>query len=219
MRPRNLRSVLCSLCIIGLLFALGCGRGSPTAPGRSISGPLVLVGYLTDTTGRFVGTRVVADASGVPVQLVTASGVVATTTTVNGRYTFDDPPPGSYRARASVTIDLLDETRPLTVTDGPVLVADTLRLQSRGDLYPVPNPFVSSLVATFAIASDEQASLRVLDSGGNVVRVLLEGQFPSGLNLMGWNGTDSHGIPVPAGFYWLTLYENAGTRAQLVFRR
>src|SRR5689334_537409 len=123
--PRRARSGLSGLV---LLLLIGCGRAPITAPGREISGPLVLVGYLTDSNGRFVGTRVVTDADGVPVELVAGGGVVAITTTVRGRYTFPDPTPGAYVARAGITPDLLTQTHPLTVNDGPVLVADTLRL-------------------------------------------------------------------------------------------
>jgi hypothetical protein len=35
---------------------------------------------------------------------------------------------------------------------------------------------------------------------------------------MAWDGTDLHGAPVAAGFYWLTLDDGQTTRAQLVFR-
>src|SRR6266487_2750432 len=78
------------LGLSGLLGLAGCARDSPTSPNREISGPVVLVGYLTDSTGRFVGTKVFSDADGVPVELVVGSGVIATTVTARGRYTFAD---------------------------------------------------------------------------------------------------------------------------------
>jgi hypothetical protein len=179
---------------------------------------VVLVGYLTDSTGRPVGTRVFAQADGIPVELISNAGVVATTHTLNGRYAFAGMPRGSYKVRTQVTYDLLAQTRMLTVTDALVIVADTLRLQSRGDLYSFPNPFKSSLFTTFAMPAGVQASLRVLDRTAAPVRTLLEGRFPQGLNGMTWDGTDGRGVPVPTGFYWLTLDDGSATRAQLVFR-
>src|SRR5258706_11029138 len=163
MRFAPLRCLLPGLATAGALLLSGCGRSSPAAPNPGLSGPVVLVGYLTDTTGRFVGTRVFADADGIPVELVSGTDVVATTTTVKGRYTFTDLNRGSYITRTRVTPDLIAATHPLTVTDALVMVADTLRLQSRGDLYPYPNPFHRSLITLFGMPVSAQASLRVLD--------------------------------------------------------
>jgi hypothetical protein len=213
--PRVLRG----LGLTGLLILCGCGRDSVTAPERGLNGPVVLVGYFTDSTGRPAGTRVFAQADGVPVELVSNAGVVATTHTVNGRYAFSNLPSGTYKARAQVTYDLISETRMLTVNNAPVSVVDTLRLQSRGDLYPFPNPFRSSMFMTFIMPASVQASLRVLDRTGAPIRTLLEGRFPEGQNGMSWDGTDAHGAPVPAGFYWLTVDDGQTTRAQLVFRQ
>jgi len=206
------------LGITALLLLSGCGRDKVTAPILGIRGPVVLVGYLTDGTGRPIGTRVFAQADGVPVELVSNAGVVATTHTQNGRYAFAGMPRGSYKVRTQVTYDLVAETRTLTVTDALVIEADTLRLQSRGDLYPIPNPFTSSLFTTFEMSGSVQASLRVLDPSGAPIRTLLEGRFPQGLNGITWDGTDARGVPVPGGFYWLTLDDGQATRAQLVFR-
>lgn len=208
-----------ALGVLALLLAAGCSRDTPVAPVRTVSGPVVLVGYLTNAAGRFLGTRVFADADGVPVELVTGTRVVATTTTLGGRYTFADVPNGAYLVRSRIAYDLNAVTRPVTVADAPVEVSDTLRLGSFGDLYPWPNPFSDTLSTSFEIPVREQASLRVLDARGNTVRVLLEGMFNVGTNMMPWNGTDAAGFPLPSGFYWLMLVEPGASRAQLIFRR
>jgi hypothetical protein len=205
--------------ILALLLLLGCGRDSVTAPRPGFSGAVVLVGYFTDSTGRPAGTRVLAQADGVPVELVSGTGVVATTRTTGGRYRFTDVPRGSYRARIRVTYDFVAETQLLTATEALVEVGDTLRLRSRGDLYPYPNPFDSTLHTTFVIPASVSATLRVLDRTGATVRTLLQGTFPPGPNAMAWDGIDAHGVPVPAGFYWLTLDDGQATRDQLVFRK
>jgi hypothetical protein len=218
MRFSSGRHTLACAAAIALLLLAGCGKDSVTAPLAGLSGPVVLTGYLTDAAGKFIGTRVFAEADGIPVQLVNDVGVVATTTTVKGRYTFTNLAHGAYKVRTQVTYDLIAETRTLTVNEALTQVADTLRLKSRGDLFPYPNPFRSSLFTTFVLPSSEQASLRVLDRAGNTVRVVLEGNFPGGQNGMAWDGNDAHGIPVPPGFYWLTFDNGNVTRAQLLFR-
>src|SRR5258706_8542916 len=110
MRLTWLQRQLLGLTTAGLLLLSGCGRHSPAAPNPGLSGPVVLVGYLTDSLGRFVGTRVFADADGIPVELVSGTNVVATTTTVRGRYIFTGLAPGSYAARTRVTPDLVAQT-------------------------------------------------------------------------------------------------------------
>jgi len=206
------------LATLALLLLFGCGRDSVTAPHPGFSGAVELVGYFTDASGHPAGTRVWAQADGVPVELVSDTGVVATTNTVSGRYTFTDVPRGTYRARTRVTYDLVAETRTLTTSEVLATVGDTLRLPSRGDLYPFPNPFSSTLHTTFQMPASVPATLRVLDRTGATVRTLLQGTFPQGLNAMAWDGIDAHGAPVPAGFYWLTLDDGQTTRDQLVFR-
>src|SRR5712691_7008226 len=163
MRLVWLQRPLLGLASAGLLLLSGCGRHSPAAPNPGLSGPVVLVGYLTDSLAKFVGTRVFADADGIPVELVSGPDVVATTTTVKGRYTFTGLKRGSYVARTRVTPDLIAQTHVLTVTEALVMVGDTLRLQSRGDLYPYPNPFRGSVITLFVMPVSAQASLRVLD--------------------------------------------------------
>jgi hypothetical protein len=204
---------------LALLLLLGCGRDSVTAPHPGLTGAVVLVGYYTDSAGLPAGTRVLAQADGVPVELVSDSVVVATTLTTSGRYTFTDVPRGAYKVRTRVTYDFVVETHPLTITDMLAVVGDTLRLGSRGDLYPYPNPFNSTLHTTFQMPASVPATLRVLDRTGATVRTLLQGTFPQGLNAMAWDGTDARGAPVPAGFYWLTLDDGRATRDQLVFRQ
>jgi hypothetical protein len=216
---RALSQLPATLAMAALLLVSGCSRDSITTPAPSVSGPVVLVGYLTDAAGHFTGTRVFADAEGIPVELVSDRGVVATTTTVHGRYTFTGIPHGSYKVRTQVTYDLVAETRMVTVTDAALMVADTLRLNSRGDLFPYPNPFSASVFTTFLLPSSTAGSLRVLDRSGHVVRTLLQGVFPGGTNGVPWNGNDASNTPVPAGFYWLSFDDGVATRTQLLFRQ
>jgi len=204
--------------VIGLLLVSGCGREVPTAPRHTLAGQVVLVGYFTDASANFVGTRVDGHASGVPVELLASGFVVARTSTVNGRYTFPDLEGGSYVARTRITPELFDETVMVRVTDTDLWVLDTLRLRSRGDLYPYPNPFRTALTTMFAVPAREPGSLRVLDIGGSPVRTLIEGTFAPGPHTIAWDGMDARGAPAPAGLYWLVFSDEWGSRVQLVVR-
>ena len=218
-RPSNLPLALACACALAFVLA-ACGRESPTAPaGHEISGPVVLVGFLTDSLSAFAGTRVVGDADGILVELVAGQAVVASTRTVRGRYRFTNVPAGAYRARARVTFDMIAETQTLTLAQGSLLVADTLRLRSRGDLFPVPNPFRRSQTAYFSLPVAEQVNLRVLDLAGSPVRQLFEGLLSAGLHQALWDGTDDAGDARAPGLYWFTLQDAQGTRVQLVIRQ
>src|SRR5947208_2769774 len=95
MRLAWLQRVLLGLTTAGLLLLSGCGGHSPAAPNPGLSGPVVLVGYLTDSLGRFVGTRVFADADGVPVELVPRTGQLARARPQRG--------PGPHAARGPIS--------------------------------------------------------------------------------------------------------------------
>lgn len=213
------RRLVAACSASALLLMTACNHTSVLAPHPGVSGAVVLVGHLTNPAGQPTGTRVVSDADGIRVDLVGAAGVVATTTTVRGRYTFTDLPRGSYRALTQVTPDLLAETHLLTVGDAMVEAADTLRLQSRGDLYTWPNPSAGSSFTTFNILALGPDTLRVLDRTGAVVRVVIKGQLPLGQNGMPWDGAGSNGVQVAPGLYWLSLAEAFGTRDQLLIRQ
>ena len=184
----------------------------------TILGSVVLTGGLTSAGGAFLGRKIVADADGVPVELLFGTSVAATTTTERGHYAFTVQRDGAYEVRVHGRPGL--ETHSTVITVGPFpSFVDTLRLDSSGDLFPFPNPSADSVTTTFLLAGTEQASLRIYDRAGNLVRVLLDGQFPGGPNRMLWDGHDLHGAVVAPGFYWMTLDElGALTRAQLIFR-
>src|SRR5687767_10488689 len=110
---------------------LGCSDDTPpaNAPGlHALSGSVVLTGYLVNVSGQVVGNRVVTDADGVEVELLFGTQVVATTTTVDGKYRFTGLAPGGYRARARVIGTIQDQTVVLTLQDSDLVSGDTLHL-------------------------------------------------------------------------------------------
>jgi hypothetical protein len=205
--------------VLGVSSLAACSRDQPSAPGlHSITGNLRLTGYLVDVNGRFAGTRVLGDADGVPVDLVHGSKVVGRTTTADGIYRFSGLPPGDYVARSRVIGDIGDETNPMVIAVADVSAADTLRLASRGDLFPLPNPFVDSIFVFFSVPDTERVELGILDVGCNAIRNLLELDVPPGRYAVPWDGRNQRGSPVAGSLFWVTYVADNDVRAQLLFK-
>lgn len=214
------RAVLlaCGAAVVTLLL-FACSTNEPTSPVlRSISGPVVLRGYFVAADGRFNGTRVVGDADGVKVELVRGNQVIATTTTVDGTYRFSGLGTGTYNVRTVTVGAVHDTTEALTVAVADVVVADTLRLNSQGDLYPVPNPFADFTRVYFEIADSLSPHITIRSLAGSQVRLLSPGARPAGLWSVVWDGRDDAGALVSAPIHWIVYEWGADRRAQLLFR-
>lgn len=196
-----------------------CARDEPSAPRFfTVSGNVRMTGYLTAEDGHFTGTRVLGDADGVAVELLYGDQVVARTTTADGVYRFTGVTPGGYRVRAPVMEGFVAQTRPITVATFDQHVGDTLRLESQGDLYPSPNPMITSSRIYFDVTDPKVTDLRILDLAGNLVRTLPSIELPEGRRVAVWNGLDADGQPATAAMYWATYSAPGDVRAQLIFR-
>jgi len=214
---KSVRVVLLAGALVLALFA--CSRDQPPAPGlHSLRGRVRLTGYLVDAQGNFAGTRVVGDADGVRIELLDGSNVIARTTTVDGVYSFPGLPSGAYVARSRVIDGIANGTKVLTITSTDLVAGDTIALVSRGDLLPVPNPFVTQTVVYFDLPDTEWIDVRVLGMAGDTVRTLLSGVRPRGLNQLRWDGLDRNGVVAGAALYWVTFAAGNDYRAQLLFR-
>lgn len=208
---------------LGLVTLIACARERPTAPPDesprySITGHLRLSGSLVDGNGVFLGTRVLGDADGVGVELLNGDVVVGRTTTVNGVYRFTGLRPGGYVARSRVVGDIGDQTRQLVIAVADVVSADTLRLGSRGDLRPVPNPFPDTTQVFFLVSDTTWVEMRILDATGRELRNLLTLHLLPGQHGIFWNGRNQQGRVMPAGLYWVTYASDLEYRAQLLFK-
>lgn len=212
----TVRSMLLALAVV----AAGCGRETPTQPGTfALTGRVHLIGHLTASNGQSLGTRVVSDADGVPVDLFHANALVASTHTTDGVYRFTGLAPGGYFARASSFGSLSAWSSGLTIANRDVAAADPIVLASVGDLYPAPNPVDTGTVITFSSTNAGSAILRVLALDGAAVRRLYVTEMPApGLYLTRWNCLDDQGAPVAPGYYWMTLEAGTDQRAQLLIR-
>lgn len=204
---------------LGISALAACSRDPPSAPRLySLTGHLRITGFLVDPDGRFAGTRVLGDADGVPVELLHGSEVVGRTTTAGGVYRFPGLAPGGYVARSQVIGDIADETGPMTIASTSVSAADTLRLVSRGDLYPVPNPFEDTTEVFFSVPEPGWVDVRILDAGGNSVRKLLVQEVMPARHIVSWDTRDQGGRPVTGSLFWVTFAAGNDVRAQALFR-
>lgn len=210
----------CVVLAVSMLAA--CARDQPTAPlddtRYTITGHLRLSGAVVDGNGIFQGTRVLGDADGVAVELLNGGQVVARTTTVDGVYRFSGLRAGGYVARSRVVGDIGDQTAPLVIAVADVASADTLRLGSRGDLRPVPNPFVDTTQVFFIVSDTVYADVHIRDMAGREVRRLLEVELLPAQHRIIWSGRNQQGQLMPPGLYWVTFASALDWRAQLLFK-
>jgi len=84
---------------------------------------------------------------------------------------------------------------------------------------PVPNPARGSVSVTFYLPDASHVVLAVYDVAGRRVRVLVDGDWPSGVHSSSWNGLDENGRRVSAGVYFYQLLvggKAAGTRRAVI---
>lgn len=72
-------------------------------------------------------------------------------------------------------------------------------------LPPAPNPFNARVQITYALGRPGQATLRVIDPAGRLVRTLVAGRLDAGAGVADWDGRDDGGRRVASGVYFATL--------------
>ena len=73
-----------------------------------------------------------------------------------------------------------------------------------------PNPFNPSTKIVFRLERDAQASLRVFDVHGRLVRTLVDSYLAAGPRTVEWDGRDDRGRPLASGTYYMRL-QGGGT--------
>ncbi len=214
---------LCCLVLASTLALAGCAEDTGLEPRlRTLSGRVRLIGYLSADDGRFIGTRLVDDADGVPVELRFGDSVVARTTTEDGAFRFAGLAPGSYVARARVSDLLVADSPPVTLAIQDIALPGPLILPSVGDLRPVPNPFTSRVDVHYTLSGPERTPIpirvRILDAGGRLVRVVLVASLLPGDHTVSWSGLDSVGVRAPGELFWVTFESGDDSRAHLLLR-
>ncbi len=87
--------------------------------------------------------------------------------------------------------------------------------------YPWPNPFDRFTRIAYSVPGDACVSLKVYDSSGRLVRVLVEGDLPAGRHRASWDGRDEFQHPLPSGTYFFKLQGGGGstTRKAILLRQ
>lgn len=210
--------------IAALSLLVSCSNDDPAgldpAPGHyTLSGRVTLTGYLVNDQGTFAGTRVVPDADGVSVELLAGQSVAARTLTTDGVYSFSGLPPAAYQTRTSVIPSVSDLSAVFTIVASNLTAGDTLRLVSRGDLLPIPNPVEDETIIYWEIPDTLEVDIQVMSLAGDTVKTLLHGERNPGINQVRWDGLDRYDNPVPEGSYWVTFKSGSDQRAQLLFKQ
>lgn len=68
-----------------------------------------------------------------------------------------------------------------------------------------PNPFNSSTQISFQILAENRVTLKIYNTGGQLVRSLIDGNRSSGLYRVNWDGKDQAGNEVASGIYFYKL--------------
>jgi hypothetical protein len=69
----------------------------------------------------------------------------------------------------------------------------------------VPNPFNPSTSIKIGLPADARVELSIYDSGGRLVRTLVDGRLAAGFRSVTWDGTDDTGTRVSSGVYFYRL--------------
>jgi hypothetical protein len=97
----------------------------------------------------------------------------------------------------------------LTIAQSDIAIGDTLKLVSKGDLKPAPNPYVNQTNLSFAVPDTERVHLDVLGVAGDTIKPLVHAELLQGQYQFLWDGTDRNGQPAAAPLFWVTFSTSA----------
>jgi len=109
---------------------------------------------------------------------------------------------------------------PVTLHLGATAAPDAPPSPEAPRLEAWPNPFNPSTRLVFQLAAPGRARLELLDLQGRRLRLLTEGQWPAGEQVLAWDGRDEAGRPLPSGVYLARLISAQGraTRKLLLMK-
>lgn len=81
-----------------------------------------------------------------------------------------------------------------------------------------PNPFSSEAVISFSLPSAGNASLRVYDMTGRIIRTIADGEMAAATHSLVWDGRDDSGNTVAAGVYFCRLEAVGQSAVQKMIR-
>jgi hypothetical protein len=83
-----------------------------------------------------------------------------------------------------------------------------------------PNPFRFRTTIAYQVPSRSSVGLRIYDSSGRLVRVLVDGRVAPGYHTVHWDGRDGEGTELGSGvyFYRLTAGDFTDMKRMIVLR-
>ncbi len=81
-----------------------------------------------------------------------------------------------------------------------------------------PNPFSSEAVISFSLPTAGNASLRVYDMSGRIIRTIADGEMAAAAHSLVWDGRDDSGNTVAAGVYFCRLESSGQSAVQKMLR-
>jgi hypothetical protein len=85
---------------------------------------------------------------------------------------------------------------------------------------PMPNPFTRTVAIRFGVPRTCQASLKIYNAAGQLVKTMVDGVIDAGMHDMIWNGTDNQNRRLSAGIYFYEFEaETYSSTRKIVFVR
>ena len=104
-----------------------------------------------------------------------------------------------------------------TFTILPVTGVDKGAVSAAWRLLPtVPNPFNPHTLVRLQVQHEAKVSWRIFDTRGALVRTLVNGALPAGLQTRTWDGRDDRGRAVASGVYYMMVEADGYTGRQKV---
>ena len=103
--------------------------------------------------------------------------------------------------------------QPVTGADEPPLPLVT----GLNSVYP--NPFNSTTVIHYSLASGGDVTFKIYDITGAIVKVFEYSSLPAGHHQVKWDGCNSSGDPVASGIYFARMTSNEGDSHQVFSRK
>lgn len=181
----------------------------------SITGHVRLVGTLFTLSGDSTGTRIVDDATGVPVTLLNGATMRSTTTTVDGAYSFPGLPAGDYEVGVSVVPEHVLATSVTVASDA--VAADMLVVEPWGEMNTSPNPAAADGTGLeFTMQAPGPFTTTIRSLGGEVLwSVAMDAA--AGFNHIHWDGGDDTHHVAEDGEYWAVVEKENTLAYNLVF--
>jgi len=92
----------------------------------------------------------------------------------------------------------------VNISESPTGIGDTPAVETT--LYQNhPNPFNPSTTIRYALKERQHVSIKVYDAAGRLVRTLVDGERPAGVQRVEWLGVNDGGVTVASGVYFIKM--------------